>query len=79
MGVEQKRGDTKIFKRGGGKLGQGVGALKRGEDWNTLTNYDSDINFNGKDCSHFTCFKLFPYNSMTSYIPKRIRLCLNSL
>ena len=46
MGVEQKRGDTKIFKRGGGgKLGQGVGVLKRGEDWNTLTNYDSDINF----------------------------------
>ena len=28
-GVEQKRGDTKTLKRGG-KLGQGVGALKRG-------------------------------------------------
>ena len=24
---------------GGGKLGQGVGALKRGGGWNPLTNY----------------------------------------
>ena len=30
-GVEQKRGEGKqIFKRGRGRLGQGVGALKRG-------------------------------------------------
>ena len=36
MGVEQKRGDKKTLKRGG-KLGQGVGALKRGgADWNSL-------------------------------------------
>ena len=30
-------GDTKILKRRGGKLGQGVGALKRA-GWNPLTN-----------------------------------------
>ena len=35
-------GDTKIKKRGGGKLGQGVGALKMGGGggWNPLTKYD---------------------------------------
>ena len=31
MGVEQKRGEEKQkFKKGGAKLGQGVGTLKRG-------------------------------------------------
>ena len=38
----EKRGvETKISKREG-KLGQGVGALKKkgGGDWNSLTNYD---------------------------------------
>ena len=29
-GTEKRRGETKIFKKGGGKLGQGVSALKRG-------------------------------------------------
>ena len=30
-GTEKRRGETKISKKGGGgKLGQGVGALKRG-------------------------------------------------
>ena len=39
-GGTEKRGETKILKRGeGGKLGQGVGALKRGGGWNPLTNY----------------------------------------
>ena len=38
----EKRGrETKISKRGGGKLGQGVGALKRGGGWKPLTNYGS--------------------------------------
>ena len=33
MGVEQKRGEEKQkFKKGGAKLGQGVGALKRGAE-----------------------------------------------
>ena len=37
---EKKRGGkTKILKRGG-KLGQGVGALKRGS-WDPLMNYDT--------------------------------------
>ena len=31
-------GETKILKRGMGKLSQEVGPLKRG-DWNPLTNY----------------------------------------
>ena len=39
-GVEQKRGEGKnIFERGG-KLGQEVGALKRGGGWNPFRNYD---------------------------------------
>ena len=35
----------KDYKKGG-KLGQGVGALKRGGDWNPITNYVyiSDVN-----------------------------------
>ena len=36
-GAEQRGGD-KYFKKGG-KLSQGVDALKRG-DWNPFTNYD---------------------------------------
>ena len=31
-------GETNILKKGG-KLGQGVGTLKRGECWKPLTNY----------------------------------------
>ena len=34
---KERRGN-KDFKKGGGKLGQGVGALKRG-DWNPVANY----------------------------------------
>ena len=35
-----KRGEgNKDFKKGS-KLGQGVGALKRGGGWNPLTNYE---------------------------------------
>ena len=37
-GTEIRGGETKILKREG-KLGQGVGALKKGEGWNPLTNY----------------------------------------
>ena len=37
-GAEKRGGETKILKRGG-KLGQGVGALKREGGWNPLTNY----------------------------------------
>ena len=38
-GTEKRGGETKILK--GGKLGQGVGALKNGGGgWNPLTNYD---------------------------------------
>ena len=33
------RRGNKDFKKGGGKLGQRVGALNRG-DWNPLTNYE---------------------------------------
>ena len=36
-GTEKRGGETDILKRG--KLGQGVGALKRG-NWNPLTNCD---------------------------------------
>ena len=36
-GKEKRGGDTKILKKGG-KLGQGVGALKR-RGWNPRTNY----------------------------------------
>ena len=39
--MEQRRGEGKqrfLKEGGGGKLGQGGGALKRG-DWNLLTNY----------------------------------------
>ena len=36
-GKEKWRRETKILKKGG-KLGQGVGALKRGA-WNPLTHY----------------------------------------
>ena len=32
---------NKDFEKGGGKLGQGVGALKRGGGWKHLTNYGS--------------------------------------
>ena len=41
-----KRGWSRTERRGhkdfkkGGKLGQWVGALKKGRGWNTLTNYD---------------------------------------
>ena len=43
--MEQKRGEgNKDFKKGGGKLGQGVGALQGGRDWNPLTGYDQFIN-----------------------------------
>ena len=35
-GTEKRGGDTKILKRGGDKLGQRVGALKKGERWNPL-------------------------------------------
>ena len=38
-GVEQKRGEGNKYLKSGGKLGQGVGAIKRG-GWNSLTNYD---------------------------------------
>ena len=40
-GTEKRGGETKILKRGG-KLVQGVGALKRKGrgDWNPLTNYE---------------------------------------
>ena len=38
--TEQGGGDTKIKTKRGGKLGQGLGALKRGEGgWNLFTNY----------------------------------------
>ena len=37
-GTEKRGGETEILKRGI-KLGQGVGALKRGEGWNPLTTY----------------------------------------
>ena len=37
--MEQKREEGKKGAKKGGKLGQGVGALKRGGGWNTLTNY----------------------------------------
>ena len=33
-----KGGGINILKRGG-KLGQGVGALKKGQDWNSLMNH----------------------------------------
>ena len=39
--TEKRGGKTKTLKRGEGKLGQGVGALKRGVGWNPLTNYDT--------------------------------------
>ena len=39
-GETEKGGETKILKKVG-KLGQGVGALKR-EGWNPLTNYVLD-------------------------------------
>ena len=29
-GIEKREGDTKILKEGGGQVGQGVDALKRG-------------------------------------------------
>ena len=29
-GTEKRKGETKIFIRGGGKMGQGVGTVKRG-------------------------------------------------
>ena len=32
----------KDFEKEERNLGQGVGALKRGGDWNPLTNYDKD-------------------------------------
>ena len=40
-GREKGIGETKILKRAGGELGQGVGALKRmeGRGWNLITNY----------------------------------------
>ena len=40
-GREKGRGETKILKRAGGELGQGVGALKRmeGRGWNLIANY----------------------------------------
>ena len=42
-GWNRKEGrGNKDFKKGGGKLGQGVGDLKRGS-WNPLTNYDKDL------------------------------------
>ena len=34
---------TKTLKRDRGELGQGVGALKRGEDWNPPIIYDITI------------------------------------
>ena len=42
-GWNRKEGrETKILKVGG-KLGQGVGALKRGGSWKPLTNYDEEL------------------------------------
>ena len=35
----RKQEGNKDFKKGWGKLGQGVGVLKRGGGWNPLTNY----------------------------------------
>ena len=37
-GTEKRGGETKILKRGRGKLGQGVGAFKKEGGWNPLTN-----------------------------------------
>ena len=37
-----------------------------------------DFTFNGKNYSCFTCSELFPYDSMTSFFPNRIRLCFNT-
>ena len=37
-GTKKMGGETKILKGGGGKLSQGVGALKREGDWKPLMN-----------------------------------------
>ena len=39
-GTEKKGGETKVLKRGG-KLGQGMGALKNG-GWNLFMNYGNN-------------------------------------
>ena len=46
--MEQKRreGKQKILKRGEGKMGQGMGALKMRGDWNPLTNYEKLVEKN---------------------------------
>ena len=45
-GTERRGGNRKIFKKGG-KLGQGVGALKRRGGWaeSSLTNYVLQISY----------------------------------
>ena len=50
MGGKTKKGGGQNLKKGG-KLGQGVGALKMG-NWNPLTNY-------GYSCIYRNYYKLF--------------------
>ena len=51
--IEKRGGDTKILKKKGGKLGQGVCTLlgvNRGGDWNPLTNYGLQMSYFLKLC-----------------------------
>ena len=45
----------------GGKLGQGVGALKRGAGWNPLTNYGQSLSSSG-NLGIFTYIVRYFYN-----------------
>ena len=83
-GTEKRGGETKIFKRGG-KLGQGVDALKRGS-WNPLTNYGHASNNNEVTFRNFlsvidqTCqceFEVYPGKfSLGFYKPIRFSKAL---
>ena len=48
--MEQKREEGKKGAKKGGKLGQGVGALKRGGGWNLLTNCGKALTKLGPTC-----------------------------
>ena len=58
---KEGRGSKDFKKGGGGKLGQGVGALKR-RGWNPPTNYELFIEKCPSGTQHFTAFLQDCYN-----------------
>ena len=79
--MEQKREEgTQRFLKGVDKLGQGVGALKRG-DWNPLTNYGLITSYwmlQSCKVTDFTVSYLYGENQHRLKSPSQSRLGFNN-